>query len=258
MTEIDTLLAHVTKTSTLCMTLMLIAGCASRERAANGKHATVNPTDTISPGSEPFRESYHVQTAELIKAINSTNSTLEAMCDFGVSDIFAELIRRADLAFESVGNGESITLKRPKYVYWMPISELDSMLARPGLRKEVAVVVIGQWSWRVPTEEEEKTMELSEFWIGRGQTPEEFAFEVREKLRKAGFRQVIFASKYNGLYRRMPVGWTPTKEEARSEEREANGKDAKVKEWGGCYRHGAASAAFSGADAVGSTSCGCR
>src|SRR6267142_3139209 len=99
-------MAALSKIFTISIALMLIAGCASRESAANGKHATVTPRDTISRGSEPLRESYHVQTAELIKAIDSTNSALEAQCDFGVSDIFAELIRRSDLAFESVGNGE--------------------------------------------------------------------------------------------------------------------------------------------------------
>jgi uncharacterized protein (TIGR03067 family) len=200
------------KVCALWLTLVLVVVCASNERAANGKQFVDNPTNTSRP--EPLRESYRVQTAELIKAINSTNSALEASCDFGISDIFAALIARADLAFESVGNGEEINLIEPRHARWMPIAELDHMLTNGAVRKELAVVVInfpgfGPHGAQVVTNGEFVLL-LDPKW----RSPEEFAFEVDEKLREAGFKQVVFASKYNGLYRRTSVGINPTWEDA--------------------------------------------
>jgi uncharacterized protein (TIGR03067 family) len=169
----------------------------------------------------------------LIEAISSTNTASEKSEPFGERNIFAELIELADLAFEVEGDGAVINLRQPHYVHWMPISELDGMLAKvakPGFRAELAVVVIGQWRGRVPTKGEAKMMEEfasrtregktideSAYWVGEGETMEEFASRVNEKLRKAGFKQVIFANNYNGFYHRMSVGRTPTKEEAQKE-----------------------------------------
>jgi hypothetical protein len=107
----------------------------------------------------------------------------------------------------------------------MPIAELDRMLTNGAVRKELAVVVIGQWTGRVPTKEEAKMLEEfssriregkpvdeTVFWVGEGPTREGFASEMNEKLRKAGFKQVVFANKYNGMYTRMRIGGTPTEE----------------------------------------------
>jgi len=177
----------------LWIILMLIAICASNERVLNGEDAKVNPKDSKSERPRTLDESSRI--AELIKRIdlveNPTNATSKESYPFEESILFADLITRADLAFEA-NEPNSFTLMRPKYVFRMPISELDSMLGQPGLRKELAVVVIGEWSGPVDGRE----------W----KIPEQFASEVNHKLRKAGFKHVIFASKDHGLYQRTSVG----------------------------------------------------
>jgi hypothetical protein len=242
------------KTCALWMILMLIAVCASGERKANGEDAKVNPKDSKSERPRALDESSRI--AELIKRIelvnNPTNTTSKESDLFEESILFTDLITRADLAFEA-SEPNSINLMEPRRVRWMPIAELDRMLTNGAVQKELAVVVIGQWSGRVFTKEEAKMIEefASEVREGEvmqqllgeagvefesralrefvyrvkeaevqklfGETMGEFAARIDKKLCKAGFRQVVFANKYNGMYRRMRVGRTPTEERAQRE-----------------------------------------
>lgn len=196
-------MADLRRTWVLCITLGLIAGC-STIRAADGKQGADNPTNTSPKGSESPGKGYRVPTAELIKAINSTNSALEGSCDFGISDIFGALIARADLAFESVGNGNEINLKEPRRVQWMPIAELDRMLTNGAVQKELAVAVIS-FPWPGPHDAQPVTNgEFIIFSDPKWKSPEKFAFEIDQKLRGAGFKYVIFSCKNtHGFYERM-------------------------------------------------------
>jgi hypothetical protein len=189
------------KACAFCITLKLVAGCASTERAANRKHSTVNPAVTESQASGPLCDSNRV--AEMIKAFNSTDTSFYAKFDFGESDVLGWLFRCAYVAFKTE-NGEFIQLAQPEPIGRIPVSELDRILAKPGLRKELAVVFIEHF-WQRFVEAKEPV-----FWVvdPTQRTTDEFAFEVDQKLRGAGFKQVIFAFKYDGLYHRM---WAPTK-----------------------------------------------
>jgi hypothetical protein len=238
------------KICTLCVALILIAGRASSQSPANAKDPTTDPKNTISGKPRQLGESNRI--AELIKRIDLAHSD-----PFEESILFADLITRADLAFEA-NEPNSIDLRQPRYVHWMPIAELDRMLTNGAVRKELAVVVMGQWYGRIPTKEEQKIIEefasevregemmeqlfgetMREFesrtlreFVYRvreaevqklfGETMGEFAARIDRKLRKAGFKQVVFANKYNGMYRRMRVRYFPIEEEAQREKPSLN------------------------------------
>jgi hypothetical protein len=212
------------RTFILCSAFILIAGCASTVRAANGEDAKINPKDSTSKRPRTLDESGRI--AEIIKRIdlveNPTNTASKESDPFEERNLFADLIMRADLAFEAKGDGKTVDLIEPRHVRWMPIAELDRMLTNGSVRKEVAVVVIGQWYGRIFTEEEAKTTEQSAFWVAKGQTREGFASSVDEKLRKAGFKQVVFANTYNGMYSRMLVRQTPAEEKTQREKPSLN------------------------------------
>jgi hypothetical protein len=226
---------------TICMTLMLLAGCASRGSAASGKDATAISTKSANeesfeklrgagftqvifayknshgfyqrtrvPTRLPTRDAAIVpnitsegsdrhcdsnRVAELVEAIITTNKSVYASYDFGESDILGILFNCADLPIKT-SSGKTFFLTRPDYLSWISVSDLDRVLAKPELRKRLAVVFF----------------ESVSIWVKEGEsftTPEKFAAEIDQKLRGAGFKHVIFACKNNhGFYRRM---WVPAK-----------------------------------------------
>jgi hypothetical protein len=178
----------------LCVTLMLNGGCASREGSENGQ--------LIRQAQFPGLLCDSNRVAELIEAINSTNTSYYAKFDFGESDVLGWLFKCADVAFKTA-DGEHILLARPEPLGGLPVSELDYILAKRGLRKELAVVFIEHFWESYVLAKDGRLVPADPFQKTTG----EFAFEVNRKLHAAGFKQVIFAYNYNGFHHRM---WVPT------------------------------------------------
>src|SRR3954451_892775 len=94
-----------------CVVSLVIAGCTSKERVANEKDATVNPTSTVRQAAAPICSSNRI--AELIETLNSTNpSPYELYGPFGESGILQRLFECADVAFKTE-NADFILLVQP-------------------------------------------------------------------------------------------------------------------------------------------------
>jgi len=108
-------------------------------------------------------------------------------------------------------DGEVIKLAQPEPLGLIPVTELDRTLAKPGLRKELAVVFIEYFR---PTYFRQgpnvKAKEGESLEIDRGhEVPLNFESDLDEKLRGAGFKHVISAAKNNHGFREQ--FWAPTK-----------------------------------------------